>query len=120
MLHRALCWLLSPVQDQVFSHPSGDVAGEVPAGDLLRDLSREATTERTQKAEPRAGLNKAGVMDTPENVGENKVWLGALAQAWLEHCWCSLHAPCRERGADTGQQSSERQELQVSAEPMSL
>lgn len=72
------------------------------AGDLLRDLSREAT-ERTQKTEHRTGLGKAGVMDTQENVGENKIWLGALAQAWLGHCWCSLNAPCRERGAELTQ-----------------
>lgn len=88
------------MQDQVFSNPSGNVAGEVPAGDLLRDLSRDAATERTQKTEPRTGLDKVGVMDTQEKVAENKVWLGVLAQAWLGHCWCSLSAPCRERGAE--------------------
>lgn len=96
------------------------MAGEVPAGDLLRDLSRETTTERTQKTEPRTGLDKAGVVDTQENVDENSVWLGALTQAQLGHCWCSLSAPCRERGGDTGQQSSQRQELQVSVELVSL
>lgn len=104
----------------MFSHPSGNLAGEVPEGDLLRDLSREAATERIQKTELRTGLDKAGVVDAQENVGENTVWLGAFAQAWLGLCWCSLCAPGREKGADTGQQSSHRQELQVSVELLSL
>lgn len=59
-------------------------------------------------------------MDAQENIGENEVWLGALSQAWLGHCWCSLSALGRERRTDTGQQSSQRQELQVPVEPVSV